>query len=86
MDRLTGGLILVAVALGVLAARDARRPAAGTETLRAAISGTQTPPRPAAGADQGMVILRPEPIDDGMIVRSPFGGDDGIARGPKHER
>lgn len=86
MDRLTGGLILVAVALGVLAARDARRPVAGTETLRAATSGAQTATRPAAGGDQGMVILRPEPIDDGMIVRSPFDGDNGIMHGPKQER
>ena len=85
MDRLTGGLILAAVALGVLAARDARRPTARMDAPQVTISGTQTPPRPAAGGDQGMVILRPEPIDNGMIVRSPFGEDNGIVRGPNHD-
>ncbi len=85
MDRLTGGLILVAVALGVLAARDARRPAARMDAPQATTSGAWTPTRPAAGGDQGMVILRPEPIDNGMIVRSPFGEDNGIVRGPNHD-
>lgn len=86
MDRLTGGLILVAVALGVLAARDARRPSSRAEMPHPQTSGAQGPARPAAGGDPGMVVLRPEPIDNGMIVRSPFGGDNGMVRGPKQER
>jgi len=33
-----------------------------------------------------MVVLRNEPIDDGMAVRSPFNGDPGMVRSTNDER
>lgn len=78
INKLTGGLIVAAVALGILAARNARRTTADKESMQ------QTPPpaqQPATGTrqpqDQG-IVLRNEPLDDGIAVRSPFNGDPGI--------
>ena len=80
MKRLTGGLIVAAVALGALAVRNARRALRQQEdevTLAPA-------PQPAAGArpprDDSMVIRRNEPLDNGIAVHSPFDGDRGIVR------
>ena len=77
MDRLTTGLIVAAVAIGMLANRDARR--SGSKAV-AALDGAQPAP---ATMDQGMVVLRNGPIDNGMVVRSPFKGDQGITRSPQ---
>ena len=86
MDRLTTGLIVAAVAIGMLANRDARR--SGSKAV-AALDGAQpapTPRKPAAETmDQGMVVLRNGPIDNGMVVRSPFKGDQGITRPPQDD-
>lgn len=82
MDRLTRGLIVVAFAIGLMAARSARR---RSEDQRQAAPQAQTPreePRPSSPVKhgQGMVILRNEHLDDGIAVRSPFNGDRGIAQ------
>ena len=78
MGKLTTALIGVAVAIGLLAARGARK---GTKQVSPA------PPEPNAAAKggggsatSGIVILRNDPIDNGIAVRSPFDGDRGIVR------
>ncbi len=79
MDRLTGILVGLAVGLGLLAARDARRAKKADR-----LSPATQPPAPRADAsgarsiDPGMVIVRNDHIDDGMVVRSPFNGDPGM--------
>ena len=87
MDRLTTILIIVAVAIAVLAARDARRPQSAAAAESEPAQPVRTPPagRPSQGIDDGMVILRNDPIDNGMLVRSPFDEDPGIVRAPEIE-
>ena len=77
MGKLTGGLIVGAMALGVLAVRHVRRAMAGDGTEQ---DSAASPPRNRAGhtLDEGMVIRRNEPIDNGIAVHSPFQGDPGI--------
>ena len=82
MDRLTIGLIIVAVAIGMLASRDARRSIQNVALARDGLQPTATPevkPEPKA-MDQDMVVLRNDHIDDGMVVHVPFDGDPGIVR------
>jgi hypothetical protein len=80
MKKLTGGLLVAAVALGILAARNARRVLSGEDTEQQA---PPPAPQPATGnrqpQDQGMIIQRNEPLDNGIAVHSPFQGDPGIA-------
>ena len=80
MDRITTGLIIAAVAIGVLSSQDARR-SSDPET-RGAETPRPTPPPPAGAvpkhADQGMIVMRNDHLDDGMAVHSPFDGDRGI--------
>jgi hypothetical protein len=79
MKKLTGGLIVAAVALGVLAVRNARRAITGDA---AGQPGPSTPPGQATGVgqslDEGMVIRRNERLDESMVIQSPFQGDPGI--------
>ncbi len=82
MDKLTFGLVAAAAALGFFATRDARK-TQGSVTPVAAGLQPEPPPRQLVGRateDDGMVVLRNDPIDDGMIVRSPFDGDRGMAK------
>lgn len=78
MNKLTGGLIIAAVALGILAARNARRDTTEKIGMQPIPPSTE---RPAIGKpkpeDQG-IIQRNEPLDNGIAVRSPFNGDPGI--------
>ena len=86
MDRLTGGLLIVAVGIGLLAARDARR-SGGRERMEQQAKSRMPPPSPKAAAersDSGMAILRNDHVDDGMAVRSPFKGDPGITPPRRH--
>ena len=80
MDRLTLGLVAVAVALGLLGSRDARRSRQNTSVMRDGVQPAAAPEakREAEKMDQGMVVLRNDHIDDGIAVRVPFDGDDGI--------
>ena len=77
MRKLTGGLIVGAMALGLLAVRYAHRAVAGDG---AGQDSAVSPPANRAGhtLDEGMVIRRNEPIDNGIAVHSPFQGDPGI--------
>ncbi len=77
MRKLTGGLIVAAMALGVLGVRNARRAMASDG---AGQDSAASPPGNRAGhtLDEGMVIRRNEPIDNGIAVHSPFQGDPGI--------
>ena len=82
MDRLTAALIAVGVGIGVLAMRQARRserPAAALPTATDAPVGSGRQGAERSG-DNGMVVLRNEPIDNGMVVRSPFNEDPGMLR------
>ena len=84
MDKLTIGLISVAAAIGLISARGARSsstqsPVAGTGAGTPSASPDEPPRR---DIDPGMAVLRNDHIDDGMVVRSPFDGDRGLARRP----
>ena len=86
MGKLTGGLIVAAMAFGVLAMRNARRAIAGDG---AGQDSPASPPGNRGGhtLDEGMVIRRNEPIDNGIAVHSPFQGDPGImAQGRSGDR
>lgn len=79
MDRLTKVLVGLAVGLGLLAARDARRAKqAGVVPSPAQPPWAPPPKGDDRKRDAGMVVLRNEPIDDAMVVRPPFNGDPGI--------
>ena len=84
MSKLTGGLIVAAMALGVLAVRTARR-AIEDEPSGQPRATPASPPVAGTGRgiDDGMVIRRNEPLDDGIVVRSPFQGDPGIVSSPR---
>ncbi len=79
MGKLTGGLVVTAMALGVLAVRNMRRASAGNGAGPPQDSPA-SPPGKRGGhtLDEGMVIRRDEPIDNGIAVHSPFQGDPGI--------
>ena len=82
MDKWTLGLIAVAAALGFFASRDARK---AHGSVSAVASGSHLESKSPssvsrANTDDGMVVLRNEPLDDGMVVRSPFDGDQGMAK------
>jgi hypothetical protein len=74
MDRLTLTLIAVAVGLRSFAARDARQARPAKQPMK---KPATTPPK-SWGTDRGMMVLRNDHRDDGMVVRSPFRGDPGI--------
>lgn len=82
MDKLTLGLVAAAAALGFFATRDARKAQGSVAPVDAGFQPERQPRQPAGRAmeDDGMVVLRNDPIDDGMVVRSPFDGDRGIAK------
>ncbi len=89
MDRLTTLLIGLAVGLGLLAARDARKGRRARASQEQAVSDSNSAPRAMAAEAQpptqaasavGGVVLRNDHIDDGIAVRSPFDGDRGITR------
>ena len=79
MGKLTGVLVVAAMALGVLAVRNARRAIAG-EGAGYPQDSPPSPPRTTGGhtLDEGIVIRRNEPLDNGIAVHSPFQGDPGI--------
>ena len=79
MGKLTGSLIVGAIALGVLAVRNAGRAIAGDGAGPPQDSPASQPGnRGGHTLDEGMVIRRNEPIDNGIAVHSPFQGDPGI--------
>lgn len=86
MDRLTRILVGLAVGLGLLAARDARRAKKAQPTVPPSQPPVPSPKGPGrASGDDGMVIMRNEHIDDGIVVRSPFNGDPGMVGRMKDE-
>jgi hypothetical protein len=76
MGKLTTALIGVAVAIGLLAARGARK---GAKQVALPSPEPDNAARTSGGSSvSGMAILRNDPIDNGIAVRSPFDGDPGI--------
>ena len=82
MDKLTTALIAAAVGLGLLAARNARgsQPDAQTDAQASPAPPSPTSQANLRQADQGMVVMRNDPLDNDMVVHSPFDGDRGIVR------
>jgi hypothetical protein len=79
MSKLTGGLIVAAVALGILAVRNTRRDMAAKQNEQPAPPRIQQPaPDGHRPQDEGMIIQRNGPVDNGIAVRSPFNADPGI--------
>jgi hypothetical protein len=82
MDKLTIGLISVAAAIGLISARGARSSSTQSPVAGRAVYTPSASPAepPARDIDPGITVLRNDHIDEGMVVRSPFDGDRGMAR------
>ena len=84
MGRLTKLLLLGAAAVGLLVVRNRGRAEEAEMPDAARQGGTRGAPDGVPAADgkvaRGMVVMRNDHIDDGMVVRSPFQGDPGMVR------
>ena len=83
--KLTTALIAAALALYAFGARNGRTSSSTGGAGKSAKADARPEPSKSANIDPGMVILRNDHIDDGIAIRSPFGGDPGIARLPRPE-
>lgn len=75
MSKLAPALVGVAIAIGLLAARAARKAPQPQHVPAAPPEGAK---KPEGAPSSGMVVLRNGPIDNGIAVHSPFDGDRGI--------